>query len=276
MQNSTNLRTVIVTGANKGIGYSIVETLLQGETPYDIILAARNVKLGEEAQASLAQKHPSSVSKVTFRQLNIDDVASVDEFVDWIKSARHGKVDVLVNNAGIADPKETIETKINTLNTNFLYTVRLTEKVLPYLATDGKVIMVSSGYGRIDRQKGEAAQLLENNELTREQLFEGVNRLVEKTKEGKQTELGWSEDAYGASKALLNAYLRFVLVKELKGDQQGFTLCPGWCKTDMGGQTATSTSEEGAATPVYLINLPFKRDDNFNGKFFTKSAVRSF
>ena len=60
-----------------------------------------------------------------------------------------------------------------------------------------------------------------------EKLFEGVNRLVEKTKEGKQTELGWSKDAYGASKALLNAYLRFVLVKELKGDQQGFTLCSG-------------------------------------------------
>ena len=274
--NSTNPRTVIVTGANKGIGYSIVEILLQGQTPYDIILGARNVKLGEEAQASLSQKHPSSASKVTFRQLNIDEPSSVDEFVGWIKSARNGKVDVLVNNAGMADWNETTESKVNILNTNFFNTARLTEKILPYLASDGKVIMVSSGFGRIDRQKGEAAQLLENNELTREKLFEEANRLVEKVKEGKQTELGWSEDAYGASKALLNAYLRFVLVKELKGDQQGFTLCPGWCKTDVGGPTATSTSEDGAATPVYLINLPFKRDDSLNGKFFTKCAVRSF
>ena len=274
--NPVNLRTIIVTGANKGIGYATLEKLLQGQTPYDLILAARNPKLGEEAQAKLSQKYSSSASKVTFRQLDINDSASVDNFVDWIKSARQGKIDILVNNAAIKAEPETTKTRIDTLNTNFFNTIRLTEKVLPYVVDDGKMIMVSSELGDLGYHKQNIRKALEDPKLTKEKLFELANELLEKTKEGKQTELGWYQEAYYSSKALLNAYTRFILVKELKEDQQGYTLCPGWCRTDLGGSYARYSVEHGAETPVYLINLPFKRDDSINGEFIKDCRVRNF
>ena len=276
MRTNNILRTVVVTGSNKGIGYAILEKLLKGQTSYDIILAARNDKLGKEAQSALSQKHSSSPSKVTFRQLDINDTTSVDNFVSWIKSDRNGKVDVLVNNAGIGARQETPELRINELTTNFFNTVKLTEKVLPVLSKDGKVINVSSTLGGLSLQKPEVAKLLEDPSLTKERLLEVANQLVDKTKEGKQTELGWSDATYPATKALLNAYTRWILVKQLTGDQQAYTLHPGWCQTDMGGPNATDSVEEGAETPVYLINLPYKANDELNGKFFEKSKVRDF
>ena len=274
--NSNGLRTVVITGANKGIGYSTIEKLLQQQTPYDIILAARNEKLGQEAQAALTQKYPSSTSKVTFRQLDINNSASIDEFVEWIKSARNGKIDILVNNAALGSFKESPQIRLDTLQTNFFSTIKLTDKVLPYLADDGKVINVSSTLGSLSGQKGEAAKALEDPQLTKEKLLELANTLVEKTKEGKHTELGWSEGTYHATKALLNAYTRFVLVKEVKENQQVYTLCPGWCRTDLGGPSATLSAEQGAETPVYLITLPFKRNNDIDGKFIRDSAVISF
>ena len=168
MQAGNTLRTVVVTGANKGIGYAILEKLLQGQTPYDIILGARNEKLGKEAQRTLSQKYTSSSSKVTFRQLDVNNATSVDNFVSWVKSDRNGKVDVLVNNAGIGSMQETPEIRINTLNTNFFNTIGLTDKVLPVLAKDGKVINVSSGLGALSFQKPEVAKMLEDSNLTKE------------------------------------------------------------------------------------------------------------
>ena len=43
---------------------------------------------------------------------------------------------------------------------------------------------------------------------------------------------------------------------------------PGWVKTDMGGKIAPKTVEEGCVTQMYLIDLPYKRDPELNGKFF--------
>ena len=274
--NSTGLRTVVITGANKGIGYSTIEKLLQEQTPYDIILGARNEKLGQEAQAALTQKYPSATSKVTFRQLDINSSSSIDEFVEWIKSARNGKIDILVNNAALGAFNESLQMRLDTLQTNFFSTISFTEKVLPYLADDGKVIMVSSTLGLLSAQGGDVVKALEDPKLTKEKLFEVVNTLIEKTKEGKHTEFGWSAQTYSATKALLNAYTRFILVKEVKENQQVYAVCPGWCRTDLGGANAILSAEQGAVNPVYLINLPFKRSNDTHGKFFSNCEVHSY
>jgi len=272
MQESDHLRTVVITGANKGIGHEIIKRLLGGSTPYDIILTARNIKLGQEASDGLTKKYSSSQSKLTFHQLDLTASTSVEDFIKWIKAERNSKIDVLVNNAGIYPQGETPQNIIDIISTNFLRTVELTEKLLPYLASDGKIIMVSSILGVLSSQSHETAKALDDPTLTRERLLELANQLIEKGK--AQTD--WTDKAYYVSKALISAYTRWVLVKKLKGDQQCYTLHPGWVQSDMGGKNAPSSLESGADTPVYLINLPFKNDERYNGKYFDNCTVSSF
>lgn len=75
---------------------------------------------------------------------------------------------------------------------------------------------------------------------------------------------GWQSEFhpfYCASKALLNAYGRYVLANLVKENQSVFCIHPGWIKTDMGGQEAPGTLEEGVVTNMHLIDkVPFGRN----------------
>ena len=273
---SGSLRTVVITGTNKGIGYETVHRLLGQSTPLDIILTARNSKLGLDAVVSLSKKHSTSPSRMTFHQLDISDSNSIDQFIKWVKEERNGKVDVLVNNAGIFfEEEELAEERLATLKINFQGTVELTEKLLPYLSKDGKIINISNENGQLSWQ-GKIRKDLEDPSLTREKIMKLVDQLAETCKNGKHTELGWARPIYDDTKALLNAYTRWVLVKMVTGDQQCYTVDPGWCRTEMGGPSAPLPVERGADTPMHLINLPFKYDERYNGKFFRDCKVIDF
>jgi NAD(P)-dependent dehydrogenase (short-subunit alcohol dehydrogenase family) len=152
-----------------------------------------------------------------------------------------GKLDVLVNNAGVGldfgvagvDPD--FEKIQKTLETNFFGAYRLTIALLPLLrASDHpRIVNVSSGMG-------------------------GVAEMG-----------GWSP-GYRVSKASLNAVTR-ILSTELSGD--GFKVnsaCPGFVNTDMGGPMgAQKPVEDGAAGIVWLATLP---DDGPSGGFFRDGA----
>ena len=84
-------QVALVTGANRGIGFAVVEGLLQrGIT---VILTSRNEKGGKAALAKLGttQSH--------YHQLDITSSESVDRLVDFVATA-FGRLDILVNNAG--------------------------------------------------------------------------------------------------------------------------------------------------------------------------------
>jgi len=275
MQATNALRTVIVTGANRGIGYAIIERLLSESTPFDIIFTARNSTAGQEAQQQLSSKVKGSSSKLSFHQLDISNSASIDEFISWIKAEKNSKFDVLVNNAGFGYLRESQQEQLDTININFFDTIDLTEKLLPYLAEDGKIINVTSENGLLSWQGQNIQKLLSDPSMTKERLMELATELRDKIKTGDFGKLGWSE-IYDDSKALLNAYTRWILVKMLKGEQQCYCMDPGWCRTDMGGKGAPLEVERGADTPVYLIGLPFKRDEKYNGKFFMDRKVHKY
>ncbi len=131
MQATSQRRTILITGANKGIGYVTVDRFLSESTPYDIILTSRDVKLGEKAVETLQSKHSKSSSTLTYHQLDVTDDKSVENFIAWIQK-NNKKIDVLINNAAVLYHNATDEQKKLIIKTNFFSTVNLTEKLIPF------------------------------------------------------------------------------------------------------------------------------------------------
>lgn len=123
-------RTVVVTGANSGLGLVTARELAR--VGAEVVLAVRNTAKGDEAAASMT-------GNVAVRRLDLQDLASVREFADGTE-----KVDVLVNNAGImATPyAKTADGFESQIGTNHLGHFALTNLLLPKL-TD-RVVTVSS------------------------------------------------------------------------------------------------------------------------------------
>jgi len=91
--------TVFITGGNTGIGLEIVKHLLSSPLSYTIILGSRSVSKGEAAAEQVLKDNPSSTSTIEVLQIDITNDGSITEAVESIDK-KHGKLDVLVNNAG--------------------------------------------------------------------------------------------------------------------------------------------------------------------------------
>jgi NAD(P)-dependent dehydrogenase (short-subunit alcohol dehydrogenase family) len=123
-------RTVIVTGANSGLGLVTARELAR--VGAKTILAVRNTAKGDEAAATIT-------GDVEVRKLDLQDLASVRAFADGVDGA-----DVLINNAGImAVPyAQTVDGFESQIGTNHLGHFALTNLLLPKV-TD-RVVTVSS------------------------------------------------------------------------------------------------------------------------------------
>jgi NAD(P)-dependent dehydrogenase (short-subunit alcohol dehydrogenase family) len=209
------MKTALVTGANKGIGFEVARQL--AGRGFHVFIGARNRGAGGKAADEIAK----GGRKATFLEIDVADNASVTSAArEFLKGGDH--LDVLVNNAGIMmDGDDAIlevsaELLQKTLETNTLGALRVTRAFVPLLAKSKapRVINVSSGGG---------------------QLTGGAD--------------GWSP-AYCISKTALNG-----VTSQLAAALPKFavnSVCPGWVRTDMGGRSATRSIEEGADTIVWL------------------------
>jgi len=214
---SASPQTILVTGANKGIGLEICRQLAR--LGHRVILSARSATRGEEAVAALAQEG----LKVEFLLLDTADEGSILRAARELKQ-RLKALHVLINNAAILDTWQgtILNAKAadlrDTFITNTLGPVLLTQALLPLLEAGkpSRVINVSS-------QLGSVANMSD----------------------------GWA--GYGISKAALNAATR-KLAEALK--PRGISVnaaSPGWVRTEMGGDSAPLPVEQGGKNIVRLI-----------------------
>jgi NAD(P)-dependent dehydrogenase (short-subunit alcohol dehydrogenase family) len=221
------VKTVLVTGANKGIGHEVARQLAAKE--FHVFVGARNAKAGRKAAEEIAKQR----GKATFLEIDVSDNESVTNAVrEFSKIGDH--LDVLVNNAGIIVDGDAAILEVSddllrkTLETNTLGPLRVTRAFTPLLRESKapRVINVSSGGG---------------------QLTGGAD--------------GWAP-AYCISKTALNG-----VTVQLAAALPQFALnsvCPGWVRTDMGGGNATRSVEEGADTIVWLAS---EAPQDLTGKF---------
>ncbi|HVN38504.1 MAG TPA: oxidoreductase [Myxococcota bacterium] len=145
-------RTIVVTGANSGIGLEAAKTLAGAGA--HVVLACRDPRRADAAAASLRAAHPDARLEVL--PLDLASLASVREFASAF-SARHARLDVLVNNAGVmAIPRRvTADGFEMQLGTNHLGHFALTGLLLPRLlaAPAPRVVTVSSTAHRAGRMR---------------------------------------------------------------------------------------------------------------------------
>jgi len=224
----------VVTGANRGLGYETCRQLAQ--QGLHVILTCRDPVKGAAAVAALSQEG----LHVTFHQLDVTEEDSIQRLAGFV-DREFGRLDVLVNNAGVfLDPIATgnpsdssifnadTDTVRHTMETNVYGPLRLCQALIPLMHGHGRVVNLSSGMGQLDEMNGGCP-------------------------------------GYRISKVALNALTR-MLADELQGSAiKVNSLCPGWVRTDMGGQDATRSVAEGVETIVWLATLP---DDGPSGGFF--------
>lgn len=219
----------LVTGAYRGLGLETVKQL--AEKGYTVILTGRRPEKGQTAVDKLAEQG----LEVVYHNLDVTDDESIKKIRAFIRY-EFGKLDVLVNNAGIhydqgnsaANPDWQVVREAT--DTNFIAPWKVTVALLPLLkkSDQGRVVNVSSGSGSLQ-------------------------------------DVTPGTPAYSTSKAALNM-LTIQLAAELESDGiKVNAVCPGWVRTEMGGPEAPRSLEEGASGIVWAATLP---DDGPTGSFF--------
>jgi NAD(P)-dependent dehydrogenase (short-subunit alcohol dehydrogenase family) len=222
-------KVALVTGANKGIGFEIGREL--GKHGFTVVLAARDARKVADA-ADRLRTEGLDVQSVVLDVTKPETAAAAAQWLD----ERFGRLDVLVNNAGVGfefatglKPSQlTMETLRATYETNFFGVFSVIQHMLPLLrkSAPARIINQSSTLGSLGKLSD------------RRSPFYRVNLL-----------------AYNSSKSALNA-LTLAFAKDLIGDRISVnSVCPGWVKTDLGTAAAPRTVEQGAAIAVKLATM---------------------
>ena len=93
--------TILITGANTGLGFETVKALLQSPTAYNIILSGRSIEKVEAAAKEARTEFPTTTSVIKTLQLDIEDDDSITKAFDFVEK-EIGVLDVLINNAGLS------------------------------------------------------------------------------------------------------------------------------------------------------------------------------
>ncbi|HEX7659555.1 MAG TPA: SDR family NAD(P)-dependent oxidoreductase [Pseudonocardiaceae bacterium] len=227
------MTTTFITGANRGLGYETARRLIQ--LGHDVIVGARDPRKGQAAADTLGARYV---------RIEVSDEASVSAAAAAVRE-RFGRIDVLVNNAGIDGGHQPIsevsaEDLRRVFDVNVLGLARVTRAFLPLLARseNPRIVNVGSGVGSFAYQHSE----------------------------------GWGLDTvdpvYSTSKAAVSM-LTVHYARSLPGFQVN-AANPGYTDTDLTGHLGTQTVEEGTDAIVRLATL---RPGELTGAFVQREGV---
>ncbi|WP_300454490.1 SDR family NAD(P)-dependent oxidoreductase [Accumulibacter sp.] len=229
-------KLAVVTGAARGLGFSVARELAAAGCL--VLMVGRTAEAIDQAARELQESGHTVLPHVA----DVTDASAVAALAARLRR-EFGRADILVNNAGVLlEPKDfavpqsasvlVVDPEIVALTyaCNALAPLRLIQAIVP--------LMRDQGWGRIVNVSSSMGQL---------------------------AEMSGCWPGYRMSKAALNALTRLT-ANELDGDRiKVNAVCPGWCRTAMGGQDAPRSADEGARGIVWAALLP---DDGPSGGFF--------
>lgn len=227
-----SIKVALVTGANKGIGFEVARQL--GQQGITVLLGARTKAAADESASKL---HNEGIQAIGV-QLEVTNAAHIAELASFINE-EYGRLDILVNNAGILVGAHGYDGDFlrDSFEVNTFAPFFITEALLPLLLKSdaGRIVNQSSALGSIG--------------------FMETNEQVQKL----------ATPAYSASKAALNMLTAYWAQKWKDTHLKINAAHPGLVRTQMGGENAELSVEEGAKTAVRLATLP---NDGPTGGFF--------
>jgi NAD(P)-dependent dehydrogenase (short-subunit alcohol dehydrogenase family) len=231
-------KIALVTGGNKGIGFEVARQLAQ--LNHRVVIGSRNEDRGRTAADKL-RSEGAEASYVVLDVSNPDSVATAIQMIDQ----QHGRLDVLVNNAGIAQPEGppsevALDVLRRTYETNVFGLVAVTQAALPLLrrADAGRIVNLSSGAGSL-----------------------AVTSRPDWRPE-------WNGLAYNTSKSAVNAVTVAFATELRETPIKVNAVNPGYTRTDM-SPDADRPVAHGAAVVVRYAALPA---DGPSGGFFDENG----
>jgi NAD(P)-dependent dehydrogenase (short-subunit alcohol dehydrogenase family) len=233
-------KIAFITGGNKGIGLETARQL--GKQGIKVVIGSRDLKNG---QAAVEKLKADGVHADVIR-FDVTKAADYKEAYDYFDK-HYGKLDILINNAGIsldnflggnATSSTAQDALRKTFDTNFFAVVGITNTLLPLIrkAPAGRIVNLSSILGSNTLHATPGSPIYEAKAF-----------------------------GYDASKAALNSFT-IHLAHELKDTKIKVNSAhPGWVKTDMGTDAAPMELPDGAKTSVRLATLP---DNGPTGGYF--------
>ena len=278
------MRRILVTGANKGIGFAIARGILAEQDDTFVLLGSRDARRGETAIRALTAEQPSLGDRVLLVELDVSNDESVTRAVEKVRKAL-GSEDPLfavVNNAGVGTGSQGMKT---VLEVNTVGVRRVCEAFLPFIDPQhGRIVNVTSAAGpNFVAKCSEERRRFFLDPRTDWADLESLMKeciAVEADESAFQKKGLGDGNAYGLSKACTNLY---TLQLALRHPELSINACtPGFIETDMTRSYAESQGktpadlgmkapEHGARCPLLLL---FEELEG-NGRYYGSDGKRS-
>ncbi len=212
----------LISGGNRGLGLATCAAL--ASRGYRVLLGSRDLERGRVAVSALGQANIEAV------QLDVTAANDITALASKIEDD-YGQLDVLINNAGIlidgklGEAASICDTSADilksSLEVNCIAVVMLINAMLPLMrrSKQARIVNISSGMGQL-------------------------------------SDMGGHYPGYRISKTALNAVTTIYAAELDAAELKINSVCPGWVRTDMGGENAELSVEQGVDTTVWLATEP--------------------
>lgn len=272
------MQSILVTGANKGIGYAVAEAILREQPQYRVLLGCRDPQRGQAASKQLLEETGAEPERIQAVPLDVSDDKSVAQAAAQLLGAAE-ELYALVNNAGIASGSLQRMLAINS------YGVRRVSEQLMRLITDGgRVVNVTSASGPnyVARCDAKWQRFFQDEQLEWAQLDRFMQNCLQMDVE-ELASIGLPPDAdYGLSKACANLYS--MICARTNPRLKIHACTPGFIETDLtremtgaSGKGAADLGmkqpEDGARVIMHLLFEPVQGSGHYYGSDARRSPL---